>query len=165
MSSSNCCFLTCIQVSQEAGEREEWKSCLETKHSKTKIIASNPITSRQIDEKNWKQWQILLSWAPKSLQIVSAAMKLRHLPLGRKAMRNLDSIFKSRDITLPTEVCIVKVMVFPVVMYRRKSWTYVGQRSLVWYSPRDCQESDRTQQVDNKKHTVRSLNRIDNRQK
>ena len=93
-------------------------------------------------------------------------MKLRHLPLGRKAMTNLDSIFKSRVITLPTEVCIVKVMVFPVVMYRRKSWTYVGWRSLVWYSPWDCQELDRTQQVDNNnKHTVRSLNRNDNRQK
>ena len=59
--------------------------------------------------------------APQSLQMVTAAMKLRHLPLGRKAMRNLDSIFKSRDITLPTEVCIVKAMVFPAVMYRYES--------------------------------------------
>ena len=47
----------------------------------------------------------------------------RHLLLGRKAMTNLDSILKSRDITLPTKVCLVKAMVFPVVMYERESWT------------------------------------------
>ena len=50
-------------------------------------------------------------------------MKLRHLLLGRKVMINLDSIFKSRDITLPTNVYLVKAMVFPVVMYRCESWT------------------------------------------
>ena len=55
--------------------------------------------------------------APKSLQMVTTAMKLRHLLLGRKVMTNLDSIFKSRDITLPTKVHLVKAMVFPVVMY------------------------------------------------
>ena len=55
--------------------------------------------------------------APKSLQMVTAAMKLRCLLLGRKVMTNLDSIFKSRDITLPTNVHLVKAMVFPVVMY------------------------------------------------
>ena len=54
---------------------------------------------------------------------ITAAMKLRHLLLGRKAMTNLDSILKSRDITLPTKVCIVKAMVFPAVMYRHESWT------------------------------------------
>ena len=63
------------------------------------------------------------AWAPKSLQIVIAAMKLRHLLLGRKAVTNLDSVFKSRDITLPTNVCLVKAMVFPVVMYGCESWT------------------------------------------
>ena len=75
--------------------------------------------------KQWKQWQTLFSWAPKSLQMVTAAMKLRHLLLGRKAMINLDSILKSRDITLLTKVCLVKatVMVFPVVMYGCESWT------------------------------------------
>ena len=71
----------------------------------------------------WKQWETLISWAPKSLQMVTAAMKLRHLLLGRKAMTNLDSILKSRDITLPTKVCIIKVMAFPVVMYGCESWT------------------------------------------
>ena len=61
--------------------------------------------------------------APKSLQMVTAAMKLKHLLLGRKVMTNLDSIFKSRDITLPTKVHLVKDMVFPVVMYGCESWT------------------------------------------
>ena len=61
--------------------------------------------------------------APKSLQMVTAAMKLRCLLLGKKVMTNLDSILKSRDIALPTMVCLVKAMVFPVVMYESKSWT------------------------------------------
>ena len=61
--------------------------------------------------------------APKSLQMVIAAMKLRHLLLGRKVMTNLHSILKSRDITLPTKVRLVKAMVFPVVMYGCESWT------------------------------------------
>ena len=60
--------------------------------------------------------------APKSLQMVIAALK-RHLLLGRKVMSNLDSILKSRDITLPTKVRLVKAMVFPVVMYGCESWT------------------------------------------
>ena len=55
--------------------------------------------------------------APKSLQMVTAAMKLRHLLLGREVMTNLDSMLKSRDITLPANVHLVKPMVFPVVMY------------------------------------------------
>ena len=58
--------------------------------------------------KKWKQWQILFSWAPESLQMVTVAMKLRHLLLGRKAMINLNIILKSRDITLPTKVHIIK---------------------------------------------------------
>ena len=66
----------------------------------------------------------LFSWAPKSLQMVTVAMKLKKLfLLGRKAMASLDSILKSRDITLLTKVCLVKAMVFPVVMYRCESWT------------------------------------------
>ena len=55
--------------------------------------------------------------------VVTAAMKLRHLLLGRKAVTNIDSIVKSRDIPLPTKVCLVKGMVFPVVMYGWESWT------------------------------------------
>ena len=73
--------------------------------------------------KQWKQCQTLFFWAPKSLQMVIAAMKLRPLLLGRKVMTNLDSIFKSRDITLPTKVRLVKAMVFLVVMYGCESWT------------------------------------------
>ena len=65
----------------------------------------------------------LFFWAPKSLQMVTAAMKLRLLLLRRKVMTNLDSIFKSRDITLSTKVRLVKAMVFPVVMYGCESWT------------------------------------------
>ena len=74
--------------------------------------------------KQWKQYQTLLFWTPKSLQMVIAAMKYkRHLLLGRKAMTNLDSILKSRDITLLIKVHLVKVMVFPGVMYGCESWT------------------------------------------
>ena len=74
--------------------------------------------------KQRKQCQTLFSWAPKSLQMVTAAMKLKDaLLLGRKVMTNLDSIFKRRDIILPTKVRLVKAMVFPVVMYGYESWT------------------------------------------
>ena len=71
--------------------------------------------------KQWKQWQTLFWGAPKSLQIVIAAM--RCLLLGKNIMTNLDSILKSRDITLPTKVRLVKAMVFPVVVYGCESWT------------------------------------------
>ena len=70
-----------------------------------------------------KQWLTLFFWAPKSLQMVIAAMKLRLLLLGRKVMTNLDSILKSRDITLSTKVRLVKAMASPVVMYGCESWT------------------------------------------
>ena len=73
--------------------------------------------------KQWKPCQTLFFWAPESLQMVTAAMKLKRLFLGRKVMTNLDSIFKSRDITLPTKVRLVKAMVFPVIMHGCKSWT------------------------------------------
>ena len=62
-------------------------------------------------------------WDPKSLQMVTAAVKLRRLLLGRRAMTNLDIMLKSRDITLPTKVHLVKAMVFPVIMYGCESWT------------------------------------------
>ena len=94
-------------------------------------MASGDITSWQI-EKQWKQWQTLSSWAPKSLQMVTAAMQLRCLLLERKVMTNLDSILKSRDVTLSTKVHLVKAMVFPVVIDECESWTLmkaVCQRS------------------------------------
>ena len=65
----------------------------------------------------------LFSWAPKSLKMVIAAMKLGHFFLGRKAMTNLVSILKSPDITLLTKVHLVKAVIFPVVMYSCESWT------------------------------------------
>ena len=71
--------------------------------------------------KQWKQWLTLILGAPKSLQMVSHEIK-RRLLLGRKVMTNLDSILKSRDIILPTNVHLVKAMVFPVVMYGCESW-------------------------------------------
>ena len=73
--------------------------------------------------KQWKQWHTSFGGAPKSLHMVTAAMEFRCLLLGRKAMTNLDSILKSRDITLPTKVHLVKAMVFLVVMYGCESWT------------------------------------------
>ena len=73
--------------------------------------------------KQWKQCQTLFFWAPTSLQMVTAAMKLRRLFFEREVMTNLDSVFQSRDITLPTKVHLVKAMVFPVVMYGCESWT------------------------------------------
>ena len=72
--------------------------------------------------KQWKEWQTNLG-APKSLQMVTSAMKLKTLSPWNKAMTNLDSILKSRDITLPTMVHLVKAMVFLVVMYRCEIWT------------------------------------------
>ena len=71
----------------------------------------------------WNLWQILFSWPPKSLWMVTAAMKWKTLAPWRKAMTNLESILKSRDITLLTKVLIVKAMFFPVVMYGCESWT------------------------------------------
>ena len=74
--------------------------------------------------KLWKLWKTLFSWAPKSLWMVTAAMKLKDTcSLGKKAMMKLQCILKSRDITLPTNVCLVKAKVFPVVMYRWENWT------------------------------------------
>ena len=105
-------------------KEESEKADLKLNILKTKIMASGPITSWQIDGEKGKKLQILFSWAPKSLQMVTVAMELKRcLLLGRKAMTNLNSILKSRDIILPAKVHIVKAMVFPVVMYRGESWT------------------------------------------
>ena len=73
--------------------------------------------------KQWKQGETLFYWAPKSLQMVTAAMKLKDACSLEEAMINLDSTFKSRDITLLTKVHIFKAMVFPVVMYGCESQT------------------------------------------
>ena len=94
-------------------EKKSEKVDLKLNIQKRKIVVSGPITSWQIDGETVPDF---IFWAPKSLHMVTAAMKLRHLLLGRKVMTNLDSIVKSRDITLPT-----RAMVFPV--YGCESWT------------------------------------------
>ena len=74
--------------------------------------------------KQWKQCQTLFFGAPKITADGDCSHEIkRRLLLGRKVMTNLDSIFKTRDTTLPTKVCLVKAMVFPVVMYGCESWT------------------------------------------
>ena len=84
-------------------------------------MASGPITSWQIDAETM---EMVFSWAPKSDADGDCSHEIKkRLFLGRKAMTNLDSILKSRDITLPMKVCLVKAMVFPVVMYGCESWT------------------------------------------
>ena len=89
-----------------------------------KIMASDPITSWQIDGETIETvtYFIFLDSKITTDGDCSREMK-RRLLLGRKVMTNLDSIFKSRDITLPTKICLVKDMVFPVVMYGCESWT------------------------------------------
>ena len=86
-------------------------------------MASGPITSLEIDEETVETVADFIFLGPKSLEMVTAAMKLRHLLLGRKAITNLDCILKSRDISLLTKVHLVKAMVFPVVLYGCESWT------------------------------------------
>ncbi|KAB0336933.1 hypothetical protein FD754_025460 [Muntiacus muntjak] len=88
---------------------------------KTKIMASGPITSWQIDVVTVADF---IFWGSKITSDGDCSHEIkRHLLLGRKVMTNLDSILKSKDITLPTKVCLVKAMVFPVVMYGCESWT------------------------------------------
>ena len=73
--------------------------------------------------KQWKQWHILFSWAAKSLQMVTEAMKLKILAPWKESYDKPSSILKSRDLTLPAKVHIVKAMAFPPVMYGCESWT------------------------------------------
>ena len=88
---------------------------------KTKIMASGPITSWQIDGKTVADF---IFWGSKITADGDCSNEIkRHLLLGRKVMTSLESILKSRDITLLTKVCLVKAMVFPVVMYGCESWT------------------------------------------
>ena len=89
-----------------------------------KIMASGPITSWQIDGETMETETDFIFLGSKITEDSDCSHEIkRHLLLGRKVMTNLDSIFKSRDIALPTKVCLVKAMVFPVVMYGCESWT------------------------------------------
>ena len=91
---------------------------------KTKIVASGPITSWEIDGETVETVSNSIFWGSKITADGDCSHEIkRRLLLGRKVMTNLESIFKSRDITLPTKVHLVKAMVFPVVMYGCESWT------------------------------------------
>ena len=91
---------------------------------KTKIMASSPITSWQIDRENVERITDFIFLGSKITADGDCSHGIKRcLPLGRKALTNLDSILKSRDITFPTKVCLIKGMVFLVVMYGCESWT------------------------------------------
>ena len=105
-------------------KEESEKAGLELNIQKTKIMASGPITSWQIDGETVETVSDFILGGSKITEDGDCSHQIkRHLLLGRKVMTNIDSIFKSREIALPTKVCLVKAMVFPVVMYRCESWT------------------------------------------
>ena len=114
-----------------AESEEELKSLLMSEKvdlklniQKTKIMASGPITSWEIDGETVEAVSDFIFWSSKITADGDCSHEIkRHLLLGRKVMTNLDSMWKSRDITLPTKVRLVKAMVFPVVMYGCESWT------------------------------------------
>ena len=105
-------------------KEESEKVGLKFNVQKTKIMASGPITSWQIDAETMETVTDYIFFSSKFIADGDCSHEVkRHLLLGRKAMTNLDSILKSRDITLPTKVRLVKAMVFPVVMYGCETWT------------------------------------------
>ena len=105
-------------------KEESEKVGLKLNIQKTKIIASGPITSWQIDGETMKTVTEFILRGSKITADGDCSHEIkRHLLLGRRVMTNLDSILKSRDITLPTKVCLVKAMAFPVVVYGFESWT------------------------------------------
>ena len=108
----------------DESERGEEKADLKLNIQKTKIMSSGPITSWQIDGKTMETVTNLIFLGSKITADNNYSHEIkRHVLLGRTAITNLDSILKSRDYTLPTKVCLVKVMVFLVVMYGYESWT------------------------------------------
>ena len=103
---------------------ESEKVGLKLNIQKTKIMASRPITSWQIDRETGETVADFIFWDSKITADGDCSHEIkRRLLLGRKVMTNLDSILKRRDITLSTNICLVKAMVFPVVMYGCESWT------------------------------------------
>ena len=106
-------------------KKESEKVGLELNIQKAKIMASGPIISWQIDGETVSDF---IFGGSKIIADGDCSHEIkRRLLLGRKVTTNLDSIFKSRDITLPTKVCLVKAMVFPVVMYGYESWTIINK--------------------------------------
>ena len=105
-------------------KEESEKVGLKLNSQKTKIMASGPITSWQIDGETVETVADFILGGSKITAHGDCSHEIkRHLLLGRRIMANLDSILKSRDITLPTQVCLVIAMVFPVIMYGCESWT------------------------------------------
>ena len=105
-------------------KEESEKVGLKLNIPKTKIMASGPVTSWEIDGQTVETVSDFLFWGSKITADGACSREIKRcLLLGRKVMTNLDSIFKSRDITLSTKVHLVKAMVFPVVMYGCESWT------------------------------------------
>ena len=105
-------------------KEESEKVGLKLNIQKSKIMASSPITSWQIDGETVETVADFIFLGSKITADVGCSHEIkRRLLLGRKVMTNLDSILKSRDLTLPTMVCLVKAMVFPVVMHGCESWT------------------------------------------
>ena len=105
-------------------KEESQKVGLKLNIQKTKIMATSPITSWQIDGETVETVADFILGGSKITSDGDYSLEIkRHLLLGRKVMTNLDSILKIRDIILPTNVCLVKAMVFPVVMYGCESWT------------------------------------------
>ena len=105
-------------------KEETEKVGLKLNIQKTKIMSSGPVTSWQIDGETVETWADFVLEGSKITADGDCSHEIkRHLLLGRKVMTNLDSILKSRDITLPTKVRLIKAMVFPVVMYGCESWT------------------------------------------
>ena len=103
---------------------ESEKVGLKLSIQKTKIMASSPITSWQIDGETVEIVSDFILGGSKITANGDCSYEIkRRILLGRKVMTNLDSIFKSKDITLPTNICLIKAMVFPVVMYGCESWT------------------------------------------
>ena len=113
-------------------KEESEKVSLKLNIQNTKIMESGPITSCQIDGENVETVSDFIFLGSKISEYGDCNHEIkRHLLLGRKAMTNLDSIFKSRDITLPANVHIVKAMVFPVVMYGYETWI-IKKAELQW---------------------------------
>ena len=105
-------------------KEESEKADLKLNIQKTKIMASSPITSWQIDVETMETVRDFILEGSKITADGDCSHEIkRYLLFGRKVMTNLDSILKSRDITLPTKVHLVKAMIFPVVMYGCESWT------------------------------------------
>ena len=105
-------------------KEESEKVGLKLNIQKSKIMASGPITSWQIDGKRMETMRDFIFLGSKITADGDCSHEIKRcLLLGRKAVTNLDSILKSRDVTLPTKVCLIKAMVFPVVMYGCESWT------------------------------------------